>query len=109
MVYNTFPLPEPNDKQRSAIEKAAQSVIDVRARFAPATPSDLYDPLLMPQDLLKAHQVLDRAVDAAYGRTSFKTEAERVAYLFELYRQITTPLDVTAPKKPREVRIRSAV
>jgi hypothetical protein len=35
--------------------------------------------------LLKAHQQLDRAVDAAYGKKNFKIEAERVAFLFELY------------------------
>lgn len=57
----------------------------------PATTSlaDLYDPLTMPPALLKAHQKLDKAVDAAYGKTSFKTEAERVAFLFELYQQLT--------------------
>jgi hypothetical protein len=48
----------------------------------------------------KAHQVLGRAVDAAYASTgpgrsgakSFKTEAERVAFLFERYQQLTVPL-----------------
>ena len=29
--------------------------------------ADLYDPLTMPANLLKAHQALDKAVDAAYG------------------------------------------
>lgn len=50
-----------------------------------ATLADLYDPLTMPPELVKAHQALDRAVDSAYGRTSFKSEAERVAFLFERY------------------------
>jgi hypothetical protein len=44
-------------------------------KFPASTLADLYDPLTMPQDLLKAHQALDRAVDAAYGKTNFKTEA----------------------------------
>ena len=34
----------------------------------------------------------ERAVDAAYGKTGFKTEAERVAFLFERYQQLTAPL-----------------
>jgi hypothetical protein len=38
----------------------------------------------MPLVLLRAHQLLDRAVDAAYGRRDLKPEAERVAFLFEL-------------------------
>jgi len=37
----------------------------------------------MPPDLRKAHQTLDKAVDAAYGKKSFSTDAERVAFLFE--------------------------
>jgi hypothetical protein len=46
----------------------------------------------MPPELVKAHQALDRAVDAAYGKTTFKTEAERVAFLFERYQNLTAPL-----------------
>ncbi|MDD2364605.1 MAG: hypothetical protein PHN84_00430 [Desulfuromonadaceae bacterium] len=100
IVYNNFPWPEPTDKQQSAIETAAQGVLDARAKFPTSTLADLYDPLTMPPELVKAHQVLDRAVDAAYactepsrsGKTAFKTEAERVAFLFERYQQLVAPL-----------------
>ncbi len=85
IVYNNFPWSETTDKQRATIETAAQTVLDVRAKFTDATLADLYDPLTMPPELVKAHQTLDRAVDAAYGKTAFKTEAERVAFLFERY------------------------
>lgn len=51
--------------------------------------------------LLKTHQTLDRAVDAAYGKTNLKTEAERVAFLFELYQKYTS---LFAPKKPKRIR-----
>jgi hypothetical protein len=59
----------------------------------------------MPANLLKAHQQLDKAVDAAYGKIKFANEAERVAFLFELYQQYTAPLrlrsgdDSVAPVK----------
>lgn len=90
VVYNNFPWPQnPTDKQTQAIEKAAQEVLDARSEFTDSSLADLYDPLTMPPALLKAHQKLDKAVDAAYGKTSFKTEAERVAFLFELYQQLT--------------------
>jgi hypothetical protein len=85
VVYNNFPWPEPTDKQRAAIEAAAQRVLDERAQHPESTLADLYDPISMPAGLVKAHYALDRAVDAAYGRTNFKSEAERVAYLFTLY------------------------
>ncbi|MBS7326118.1 MAG: class I SAM-dependent DNA methyltransferase, partial [Thiopseudomonas sp.] len=87
-VYNNFPWPEnPTDKQKQAIETAAQEVLDARAQFPDSSLADLYDPLTMPPALLKAHQKLDRAVDSAYGKTRFNTEAERVAFLFGLYQK----------------------
>ena len=52
----------------------------------------------MPAVLVKAHQKLDKAVDAAYGKTTFKTEAERVAFLFELYQKYTSLLPVEKKK-----------
>jgi hypothetical protein len=86
IVYNNFPWPEnPGDKQKQDIEAAAQAVLDARAQFPDASLADLYDPLTMPPVLLKAHQKLDKAVDAAYGKKTFPTEAARVAFLFELY------------------------
>jgi len=91
-TYNTFPWPEPTDGQRSAIETAAQGVLDARAKYPTATLADLYDPLAMPPDLVKAHKALDRAVDAAYGRKGFSADAERVAFLFERYQQLFAPL-----------------
>jgi hypothetical protein len=101
LVYNTFPWPsDPTDKQKVAIEEAAQSVLDARAAHTEASLADLYDPIAMPPDLRKAHQTLDKAVDAAYGKKTFTTDAERVAFLFELYHKYTSLLP--APEvKPR--------
>ncbi|TCJ12793.1 class I SAM-dependent DNA methyltransferase [Parasulfuritortus cantonensis] len=102
LVYNTFPWPDPSDKPRAAVEAAAQAVLDARAAFPGATLADLYDPLTMPPDLLKAHQRLDRAVDAAYGAKAFKSEAERVAFLFQRYQALTSLLPAAkAPKRRR--------
>lgn len=99
MVYNTFPWPETTDKQRKAIEAAAQTVLETRAKFTGSTLAALYDPLTMPGDLTKAHHALDRAVDIAYGKSNFASEAERIAFLFELYEKATAPLDVKEPEK----------
>jgi restriction-modification enzyme MmeI-like protein len=67
-------------------------VLDARAQFPGSSLADLYDPLTMPPALVKAHQALDHAVDAAYGRKDFKTDAERVAFLFTLYQRCTSLL-----------------
>ncbi|MBI4828359.1 MAG: class I SAM-dependent DNA methyltransferase [Nitrospinae bacterium] len=92
LVYNNFPWPEPMAKQAKAIEAAARKVLEAREKFPGATLADLYDPLSMPPALLKAHHALDRAVDAAYGRARFKTEADRVAFLFQRYARLVSPL-----------------
>ena len=116
IVYNNFPwpdLPPPQPspagggggKQREAIESAAQGVLDARAQFPDATLADLYDPLTMPPVLVKAHQTLDRAVDAAYGKRSFKSDAERVAFLFERYQQLTSLLPIAPNKTPRKRKV----
>jgi hypothetical protein len=103
IVYNNFPWPvDANEKQREAISAAAQGVLDARAQFPGATLADLYDPLSMPPALVKAHQALDKAVDAAYvpsgGKRTWATEAVRVAFLFEQYEKITSLLP---PEKPK--------
>ena len=113
IVYNNYPWPgfagEPlSDKHRNAIEQAAQSVLDARAQFASSSLADLYDPLTMPPALLKAHQKLDTAVDAAYqpsgGKKSYASDAERVAFLFELYQRITSLLPMAHVKKTRKAK-----
>ncbi len=111
IVYNNFPWPEPlDDKHRAAIEAAAQAVLDARAQFPDATLADLYDPLTMPPALVKAHAALDKAVDAAYlaaekaaGRKPprLTTDAERVAFLFERYQQLTSLLPEPSAKPAR--------
>lgn len=70
-----------------------------------ATLADLYDPLTMPAALLKAHQTLDRTVDAAYGRKSFASEAERVAFLFARYQSLTSVLPAERPPRRRARRV----
>ena len=117
IVYNNFPWPElADDKHRAIIETAAQAVLDARAQFPEATLADLYDPLTMPPDLVKAHAALDKAVDAAYlaaektaGRKPPKlaTDAERVAFLFERYQALTSLLPAAKPKKARKKKAAS--
>jgi hypothetical protein len=74
--------------------------------------ADLYDPLTMPPDLLKTHQKLDAAVDAAYylshaadgAKKTWKSDAERVAFLFTLYQKFTSLLPTDAPKNAKRTR-----
>lgn len=106
-VYNNYPWPEaPTDKQKQAIEAAAQSVLDVRAQFPDSNLADLYDPNTMPSVLVKAHQHLDKAVDLCYRPQPFTSEAKRIEYLFELYEKYTGGLFQTEKKnkkKPKNI------
>jgi hypothetical protein len=98
IVYNNFPWPSPTEKQTAEIETLAQNILDTRAQFPNASLADLYDPIAMPPVLSKAHQKLDKAVEAAYGR-SFDDDSQRVAYLFEQYQKLSGELFVDEKKR----------
>ena len=103
IVYNNFPWPQDiSDKQKQDIEKAAQSVLNTRDKHKGASLADLYDPNTMPPDLIKAHRVLDAAVDAAYSKKKFLGDSDRVAFLFELYQKLVSPLDVQVKKQRKK-------
>ncbi|MAD65538.1 MAG: hypothetical protein CME44_03605 [Haliea sp.] len=104
IVYNNFPWPiNAIEKHKEKISTTAQAVLDAREKFPDATLAELYDPLSMPSDLVNAHRALDRAVDAAYvpsgGKRTWATEAERVAFLFELHQKLTSLLPQVDPEK----------
>ena len=117
IVYNNFPWPDlpsvpastPAKKTQAAIETAAQAVLDARAQFPGTSLADLYDPLTMPPALVKAHQKLDAAVDKAYelggGKKGYQNDAERVAYLFELYQRYTSLLPAEKAKPKRRAKV----
>ena len=109
LVYNTFPMP-PKGTNLSKLRPLAQSVLDARAAYPDSTLANLYDPDLMPANLRKAHQVLDRAVDRFYRRGGFSSERQRIEHLFSLYEKMRTPLEVVTKikSKRRQVRNKSA-
>lgn len=101
IVYNNFPWPALQANNHAAVEACAKAVLDARATHPNASLADLYDPLTMPANLLKAHQALDKAVDAAYGYKDAQTDAARVAFLFERYQQLTSLLPTEKAKNTK--------
>ena len=100
IVYNNYPFPENvSDKQKQKVETSAQKVLDTRAKYPDSSLADLYDPLTMPPDLVKAHQTLDKAVDLCYRPQPFVSELNRIEYLFSLYEAISVPLLKVEKKK----------
>ena len=86
LTWNTFPVPELSDKQRDAIIKAGQKVLDARALHPERSLADHYNPLAMDPVLAKAHDGLDREVDKAFGAPRKLTaERQRQELLFSNY------------------------
>ncbi len=110
VVYNTFPTPPGwtnENADSSAPATLAQAVLDARAAHPEATLAQLYDPDLMPPNLRKAHQQLDRAIDRLYRRAAFASERERVEHLFTLYERLQAPLVAKAAERPKRKRRRT--
>ena len=100
IVYNNYPFPENvNEKQKQKVETAAQAVLDTRLKYPDSSLADLYDPLTMPPDLVKAHQILDKAVDLCYRPQPFVNELNRIEFLFSLYEALNAPLLKPEKKK----------
>ena len=89
VVYNTFPWPTPTDAQKMKIERTAQAILDARALYPESSLADLYDEVVMPTELRKAHRANDAAVLEAYGFPKDASESEIVARLFKMYQELT--------------------
>lgn len=88
LVYNTFPWLTPMESQKARIEQTAQGILDARALYPDSSLADLYDPLTMPPELLKAHRANDRAVMAAYEFSTKISESGCVAELMKMYQKL---------------------
>ncbi|MEI3388429.1 MAG: type IIL restriction-modification enzyme MmeI [Lachnospiraceae bacterium] len=118
IVYNNFPWPSPTNDQKEKIRKTAQAILNARAQrrvirvddllknslnseskairsdrrkciYTDSNLADLYDPLTMPTELLKAHKANNRAVMHAYGFSIKMSEADCVAELMRMYQKLT--------------------
>ncbi|MEY4935041.1 MAG: hypothetical protein RIS64_1400 [Bacteroidota bacterium] len=100
IVYNNYPFPiNMSDINKKKVEMAAQEVLNIRLKYPDCSLADLYNVLTMPPDLIKAHQILDKAVDLCYRPQPFTTELNRIEYLFGLYENYTAPMFKVEKKK----------
>lgn len=88
-VYNTFPWPGKRDGAAAdRVREAAHEVVAARTQFEDSTLAELYDPRLTPPALVKAHRLLDDAVDRLFSRRRIASDADRQALLFDEYVKI---------------------
>ncbi len=91
IVYNNFPWCNPTPEQRAKIEKTAQHILDVRAKYSDSSFADMYgEKMYLYGDLVTAHQMNDKAVMEAYGFWGkLNSESECVATLMKMYQELT--------------------
>jgi hypothetical protein len=105
ITYNNYPWPERTPEGVVAVTAAAKAVIASREAHPGSTLADLYDPMSMPPDLVKAHHDLDTAVLKAYGLKPTPTDAEVLSELFGRYAELTRGLlDGVSATKPARGR-----
>lgn len=92
LAYNNFPFPKNIPSElKIKIGNAGKEILNVRNNYPNESLANLYDPLLMPVDLRKAHEKLDKLVDKAYRNKKFKDDNDRMKFLFDLYLEYVEP------------------
>ena len=89
IVYNTFPFPNLNESVKQKLHNSATKIFKARDLYKDWSMAELYDDLIMPPELRKAHQENDKVVMEAYGLEVGPTsETDAVAKLLEMYEQL---------------------
>ncbi|MFG0233480.1 class I SAM-dependent DNA methyltransferase [Achromobacter sp. 413638] len=89
LTYNTFPFPNTTDTQKAAITECVFMILAARENYPERNLAQLYDPEKMPEDLLYAHESMDRVVESVYRAKPFANDEERLECLFKLYEKMT--------------------
>ena len=90
VVYNNFPWPAPTPAQMKRIEETAMMILEARKKYPEYSLDELYDDNFMKNELLKAHQMNDKAVMQAYGFWGkLNTPEDCVAELMKMYQEFT--------------------
>lgn len=88
-TWNTFPFPSISAAERERIITAGQAVLDARESLAGQSLAQMYNPIAMDAELLKAHMHLDKIIDRLFGFAKVPSEQARAQRLFERYVQMT--------------------
>lgn len=104
IVWNTLPIPPTDERTRAAIIVGGQAVLDARALSPERSLADHYNPLAMAPELLRAHRLLDAAVDKLYGIKPDSTNLERQRALFRAYERLSEADTLKVPAKATRKR-----
>ncbi|MBL4773609.1 MAG: class I SAM-dependent DNA methyltransferase [Alcanivoracaceae bacterium] len=88
LCYNTFPFPQVSTQRKNEIMQCAFRILEEREKHSEKTLAELYDPDKMPDGLLESHHQNDLAIERCYRSKPFKSDEERLEYLFKLYEKM---------------------
>lgn len=88
--WNTFPVPTLTEANKRDLTAAAEAILLAREVHFPATIAELYEPESMPENLRRAHEQNDEALERIYIGRRFKNDTERLEKLFDLYTKMAT-------------------
>ncbi|GGH71540.1 methylase [Compostibacillus humi] len=90
IVYNNFPWIQLTEEQKEKLTKTADNILKARELYPEMSLADLYNELIMPPELRKAHQDNDRLVMRIYGMdVRITKESDAVEKLFKMYNEMT--------------------
>lgn len=98
MGWNTFPVPDLTEKNKSDLTKCAEEILLARECHFPATIADLYDPETMPTNLREAHERNDEVLERIYIGRRFRNDTERLEKLFDLYTEMVATKGISKSK-----------
>lgn len=94
LVWNTFPLPDLSDYRKGELEEHWWEIHRCRKEAGVGMSlGELYDPKRMPSDLREAHEALDVTMERIFGSRKYRSDADRVEHLLQLYEAAVSASD----------------
>lgn len=91
LTWNTFPVPKIPDHMRPKLIESGSAILEARNLHPERSLAEHYAPLAMDQELVKAHDKLDRLVDSIFGASrTCSDDRERQEILFARYAELTS-------------------
>jgi hypothetical protein len=100
LVWNTFPLPALSERRKSELEEHWWAIDEARkeAGFGRSL-GELYVPDKMPHVLRRAHEELDETMETIFGSRRYRSDADRVEHMLQLYARM-----VVGEAKPSKIK-----
>jgi len=105
LVWNTFPLPPLSDRRKTELEEHWWEIDLARkeAGFG-KTLGELYALKNMPRGLRLAHEALDATMETIFGSRRYRSDADRIEHMLQLYERMIAEEDGTKTSKTSKTK-----